>query len=206
MWEMVEALNGAMKGFAPEYVTDPAKAIYRFYRDTRFSADKTPYKDRIAASFPRRGLACEGAAGYYFAVSHKNVGIGGGVYKTSPQTLLAIRGHIAENSKEFRKIIEARGVRSLFGELWGEQLTRVPKGFPKDHPAEALLRYKQFHFYVELPAELVTTPELFVEVRKHFRALAPFQEFLNAPLVKSQNQLTASGGRLRNSGHDGEEE
>ena len=41
MWELVEAVNTAMKAFAPDYITDPAKAIYRFYRDTRFSKDKS---------------------------------------------------------------------------------------------------------------------------------------------------------------------
>src|SRR5271165_7451590 len=66
MWELVEALNRSMKEFAPDYVTDPEKAIYRFYRDTRFSKDKSPYKDHIAASFPRRGLQ-GGAAGFYVA-------------------------------------------------------------------------------------------------------------------------------------------
>ena len=55
MRELVEAVNAAMKSFAPEYVTEPDKAIYRIYRDTRFSKDKTPYKDHIAATFPRRG-------------------------------------------------------------------------------------------------------------------------------------------------------
>jgi uncharacterized protein (TIGR02453 family) len=185
MWELVEAVNTAMKAFAPEYVTDPAKAIYRYYRDTRFSKDKSPYKDHIAASFPRRGLECEGAAGYYFSVSHKNVGIGGGVYMTMPQTLLAIRNHIAERPEEFRRILKARTVSSLFGEMQGEQLSRVPKGFAKDHPAEDLLRFKQFLLFVELPVDLATTPQLYVEIRKHFKAMAPFLEFLNTNIVKS---------------------
>jgi uncharacterized protein (TIGR02453 family) len=189
MWELVEAVNTAMKEFAPEYVTDPAKAIYRFYRDTRFSKDKSPYKDHIAASFPRRGLACEGAAVYYFSVSHKNVEIGGGVYMTMPQTLLAIRNHLAGHSEEFRRILAARSVRSLFGDMHGEQLSRVPKGFAKDHPAEDLLRYKQFLLFAELPAELATGPELYVELRKRFRAMAPFLEFLNAPLVNAPKKM-----------------
>ena len=51
----------ALKSFAPEYVTDPAKAIFRFYRDTRFSKDKSPYKTQIAASFQPRGLAGDGS-------------------------------------------------------------------------------------------------------------------------------------------------
>ena len=55
MRELVEALNARAEPFAPEYVTDPEKAIYRIYRDTRFSKDKTPYKDHIAASFSVAG-------------------------------------------------------------------------------------------------------------------------------------------------------
>ncbi|HTS27132.1 MAG TPA: DUF2461 domain-containing protein [Bryobacteraceae bacterium] len=188
MWELVEALNTSMKEFAPEYVTDPAKAIYRFYRDTRFSKDKSPYKDHIAASFSRRGLSCEGAAGYYVAVSHKNVGIGGGVYMTMPQTLLTIRHHIAEHAEEFRRTVGARAMKSLFGDMQGEQLSRVPKGFPKDHPAEDILRFKQLFFFAELPAELATTPGIYPEVKKRFRAMAPFMEFLNAPLVQAQKR------------------
>lgn len=183
MWLLVEAVNLALKEFAPEYMTDPSKAIYRFYRDTRFSKDKTPYKDHIAASFPRRGLECEGAAGFYFAVSHKSVAMGGGIYMPMPQTLAAIRQHLAGNDAEFRKIIAAAPVKKLFGAMQGEQLTRVPKGFPKDHPAEDLLRYKQFLLYIERPPDLATSPEILGEIRKHFRAMAPFMEFLNAPLA-----------------------
>src|SRR5947199_9856780 len=56
MRELVEAVNAAIRRFAPEYITDPDKAIYRIYRDTRFSKDKKPYKEHIAASFPRHGI------------------------------------------------------------------------------------------------------------------------------------------------------
>ena len=185
MWELVEALNASMKAFAPDYVTDPAKAIFRFYRDTRFSKDKSPYKQQIAASFPRRGLpGLPGGAGYYVAVSHKNVAIGGGVYMPAPETLLAIRNHIAGRHAEFRRITGTSAVQRLFGGVDGEQLSRVPKGFAKDHPAEDLLRFKQFLLYAELPAEIAVTPELFVEVQKRFRAMAPFVDFLNAPLAR----------------------
>src|ERR1051326_1509703 len=152
MWELVEALNASMKTFAPDYATDPGKAIYRFYRDTRFSKDKSPYKDHIAASFPRRGLSA--GAGFYVGVSHRNVGIGGGIYNPAPETLRAVRNFLAERHEHFRRITSTAAIRRLFGNLDGAQLTRVPKGFPKDHPAEDLLRYKQLLFYAELPADL----------------------------------------------------
>jgi len=110
MRELVEALNAELRRFAPEYVTDPDKAIYRIYRDTRFSKDKTPYKDHIAASFRRRGTGPHQDGGYYLHVSHKEVAIGGGVYMPEPAALLAIRQHIEQHHREFRKILAARAV------------------------------------------------------------------------------------------------
>ena len=187
MRELVGAVNSAMRSFAPDYATDPDKAIYRIYRDTRFSPDKTPYKDHIAASFSRRGD--KSGAGYYFAISHKEVGIGGGIYMPEPETLLAIRQHLAERHEEFRKIAGARAVQQLFVEVQGEQLTRVPKGYPHDHPAADLLRLKQYLLYVELPPDLAATPALYTEVVKHFRAMTPFVEFLNTPLRGKRREV-----------------
>ena len=187
MRELVGAVNTAMRRFAPDYATDPDKAIYRIYRDTRFSKDKTPYKDHIAASFSRRGD--KAGAGFYFAVSHKEVAIGGGLYMPEAEALLAIRQHLAERHEEFRKIVGARAVRRLFVEVQGEQLTRVPKGYCSDHPAADLLRLKQYLLYVELPPDLATTPAICTEVVQHFRAMTPFVEFLNAPLRGKRREV-----------------
>src|SRR5260370_22678231 len=86
MIDLVTAVNEAMLKFAPDHIVDPAKAIYRIYRDTRFSKDKTPYKTHIAAGFPRRGLAKHGSGGYYFGVSHKGNENAGRVYNANPET------------------------------------------------------------------------------------------------------------------------
>jgi uncharacterized protein (TIGR02453 family) len=183
MVDLVTALNGAMMDFAPDYVTDAPKAIYRIYRDTRFSPDKTPYKTQIAASFSRRGLEKHGAAGYYFAISHKGVDVGGGIYMPQPETLLAVRTLIAERHAEFRQLAASSAIKRLFGAMQGEQLSRVPKGFCAEHPAADLLRFKQFLLFTTLDAAMVTTPKLFVELEKRFRAMAPFLDFMNAPLA-----------------------
>src|SRR5690348_4061230 len=56
MVDLVRSLHIAMLKFAPEYVgDDPAKCVYRVYRDVRFSKDKTPYKTRVDALFWRTG-------------------------------------------------------------------------------------------------------------------------------------------------------
>jgi uncharacterized protein (TIGR02453 family) len=191
MRELVELVNAGMKKYAPEHVTEPDKAIYRFYRDTRFSKDKTPYKDHIAATFPRRGMCRHEGASYYFAVSHKNVAMGGGVYMPMPGTLRAIRLRIAEHPAEFRKLIAAPAAKKLYGAMQGEQLSRVPKGFPADHPAADQLRYKQFLFYVELPPETAASGEVAAVITRHFRAIAGFVAFLNAPFAGKKKQIDA---------------
>jgi uncharacterized protein (TIGR02453 family) len=183
MAELVNALNQAMAGFAPDYVTEPEKAIYRIYRDTRFSKDKTPYKNHIAASFARRGMSKNGMGGFYFSISDKEVEVGGGVYMPEPEVLLKIRRHIEANHEEFRRIAGAKKVKILLGEVQGDQLARVPKGFSAEHPAADLLRFKYYILFRTLEPGMVTTPLLFKELVKRFEAMTPFIEFLNAPLV-----------------------
>jgi uncharacterized protein (TIGR02453 family) len=183
MLELVTALMRRLADFAPDYVNDPNKAIYRIYRDTRFSKDKTPYKTHIAAVFTPRDLQKHSGAGFYFSVSAEEVEVGGGVYMPMPQDLLSIRNYMAERHEEFRRITTARDVRRLFGDVTGESLTRVPKGFPADHPAADLLRRKQFLLFRTLEASLATTPKLYRELAIRFEAMAPFLEFLNKPLT-----------------------
>ena len=190
MVELVTALTAEMMRFAPDHVVDPAKAIYRIYRDTRFSKDKTPYKTHIAAIFPRRGLMKHGGAGLYFSISPEEIEVAGGVYMPGPDELLAIRTCIAEHHDVCRQITKSRKLRTLMGDLHGEQLSRVPKGFPAEHPAAEMLRYKQWLFYVMLDPALATTPKLLGEIRKRFEVMMPFVDFLNAPLVKIRRPLT----------------
>jgi len=185
MHELVAALNHALAGFAPEYVTDPAKAVFRIYRDTRFSKDKKPYKEHIAANFHARGMA-QGHGGFYCAVSAREVAVGGGIYMPEPAVLLALRNHIAANHAELRRILANAKVRRLLGELQGDKLARVPIGFPADHPAAALLRFKQFVLYVTLPPELAASPRLYPAIVERFRAMMPFLRFLNTPLPQQK--------------------
>ena len=188
---LVEALNAELLAFAPDYVTEPRKAIYRIYRDTRFSADKTPYKTHTAASFIRRGLEKHAGAGFYFGVSHKEVEVAGGVYLPPPGQLLVIRGHLADKHAELRRLLAARKLREAMGEVQGTKLTRVPKGWPGDHPAADLLRAKQWYFYVLLDAEIATTAELLPEVARRFRLMAPVIDFFNSPLVARRKKAAA---------------
>jgi uncharacterized protein (TIGR02453 family) len=179
----VAALNRDLGKLAPDYVTDPAKAVYRVYRDTRFSSDKTPYKTHIAASLWNGRLGKNGGAGFYFHLSTKEFLIAGGLYHCPPEQLLLVRHHIAEHHQRLRSILRKKAIETLFNGLEGDQLARMPKGWPTDHPAADLLKYKDLLLEVTLPPEDAVKPDAIQEVGRRFRAMAPFIEFLNEPML-----------------------
>lgn len=180
MLALIEDLNADLAKFAPEYVTEPKKAIFRIYRDVRFGADKRPYKTNIAASFRRRGV--EGG-GLYFSVSGEEVEVAAGIYHPSREVMLSVRQHIAENFRELERLLKDKKTVKLCGELQGNALSRAPKGFNPDHPAIALLKKKDWIFDVNLDPALAATPELRERISTLFRAMHPAVEFLNKPLL-----------------------
>ncbi|MGH9582119.1 MAG: DUF2461 domain-containing protein [Bryobacteraceae bacterium] len=183
MTELVEALNSEFAKFAPEHVSDPRKAIFRIYRDTRFSPDKRPYKTQIAASFARRGGERMSVSGFYFSVSSDQIEVAGGLYHPAPETTLLVRTYIAENYTELQHILADKRLREYMGELQGDELTRAPKGFDPGHPAIGLIKKKDWLLEATLDPDLATTPRLFREIADRFRAMAPLIEFLNRPLL-----------------------
>lgn len=185
MLELVTALGGAILNFAPEMVVDPRRNVYRIYRDIRFSQDKSPYKTQIAALFWPRSLAKNACAALYFHLEPAEVLVAGGIYMPGPAEIRAIRGHIAVNWEQMRTIVSAPQFRKLFGGLEGEQLARPPRGFPLEHPAMDLLRYKQFLVSTTCPPGLGESPELFPRIVTAFAAMMPLLRFLNAPLERS---------------------
>ena len=183
MTAIVERLAVDLRSFAPELVASPKVSLYRIYRDTRFSDNKAPYKTHVAAVFPTRGLPKHEGAGLYFHIAADEVSIGGGMYSPQPAQLLAVREHIAGHLKQLRAIVESPAFRRNVGELHGEKLKRMPRGFPSDHPAGEYLKFRHFLAGAELPPTLATSPTFYKTLLTVFRAVTPLTRFLNAPLV-----------------------
>jgi uncharacterized protein (TIGR02453 family) len=183
MLAVVERLAEDLRPIAPEIVVDVKTAVYRIYRDTRFSDNKTPYKTHIAANFPWRGLPKHEGAGLYFHVSPEEIWIGGGMYAPQTSQLHAVREHIAANHRRLRSIVESAAFKRTIGALEGEQLRRVPRGFPRDHPAADFLRYRQFLAGRELAPNAATTARFYATLLDTFRVVVPLIRFLNEPLA-----------------------
>ena len=183
MIELVAALQREIAQIAPDYVQDPAKCVFRIYRDIRFSENKTPYKTNVSASLKKQGLSKDGSAVFYFQVSPEETLIAAAAIHPGRTSCALCERHSLENQGEFQKLCSAPKLRASLGELQGAQLTRVPKGFAPNHPAEDLLRRKQFYFYKDLDPAIVTTPELFKQLSQALKAALPVMQFLNKPLL-----------------------
>lgn len=189
MVALVDAVNGELASFAPDYITEPAKAIYRIYRDTRFSADKTPYKTHIAANLHRQGWDKHTAAGYYFSVGAGEIEIAAGVYMPGPEELLRLRQFISGNYDEFQAILSDKKAGKLVGSVQGDALSRPPKGFRTDDPAIDWIKKKQWYYYdTSMPLEVATTPKFLPELIKRLKAMSPFVSFCNRGLGGRKKQ------------------
>jgi uncharacterized protein (TIGR02453 family) len=181
--DVVDSLARDLRRFAPELIASSKASLYRIYRDTRFSEDKTPLKTHVAAVFPCRGLAKHQGAGLYFEVAATHCWIGGGMYAPQTWQLQLVREHIARRYARLRRIVESSDFDKAVGALDGERLKRVPRGFPKDHPAAHYLTFRQFLAGREYPASLAASRRFYPELLKIFRAVAPLVRFLNEPLL-----------------------
>lgn len=187
--EFIAAVSAEFTKFAPLYATDPKKAMYRIYRDTRFSANKTPYKTHTSALFFNSALGKHEAGCFYIEISHKYVGLAAGVYMPDPERLRLIRLHIMDHHQRFAKLVKAKPVVDALGELQGDKLSRPPKGFPCDHPAIEWIKYKHWYYWRELEASLATSPKLVGEVVSRFKKALPVVEFLNEPITAAKKKL-----------------
>lgn len=183
MLRLVADLTTEMWAYAPEHTVEPARAVYRINRDTRFSDDKSPYKTHIAAIFPHRRLSKNSGASFFFSVAPDRIEVAAGIYTPESSELRRIRQRLLTDHQRLGEILSAIETSRPVGQLQGEKLKRAPRGFPADHEAEELLRRKAFYFDVRLSPESAGSRRLFDELSTHFRLFAPLVRFLNECLI-----------------------
>lgn len=167
------------------------KSLYRIYRDTRFSNDKTPYKTHWSGSFKRAGKFRRG--GYYFQIEPGNSFIAGGFWGPVPADLKLIREDIAFDASPLREILNSKSFVSMFEKLRGEQLKTAPKGFDPDHEAIDLLRYKQFLLRRPFTDEEVLSEHFLAEASLTFQAMRPFFDYMTEILTMDNNGMQNNG-------------
>ncbi len=148
--------------------------VFRPYRDVRFAKDKTPYKTHQGAF-----VAAGESTGWYVEVSPRGVRVSAGFYRADGERMAAIRAAMADDRTGPALLRQLTKLRKAGFEVGGEQLTRPPRGYDKDHPRIDLLRYKQLMATRNYGFEkVIHTPALQTLVRDDWRALKPLVTWL----------------------------
>nr|WP_320131360.1 TIGR02453 family protein [uncultured Holophaga sp.] len=161
----IMALGAPLGELCPQILADPSRSggsLFRIHRDTRFSADKSPYKTHVGAQFRHRDCPREvHSPAFYLHLEPGGCFAGAGLWHPDPRTLQRVRQHMDGHVPAWR---------SLGLELLGDRIVRVPRGFAPDHPLAELLRLKDITTLVPLAEGQVCAPdflEVFLEVCRH---------------------------------------
>ena len=160
---------------------DAKKALFRIYRDVRFSKNKDPYKTHFSAVL---GDKKTGAPCYYFQIDHQGkLGMGGGIYMPEPATLKNIRNAIVTDSTGFSKVLKHKRFAATYGALIDEErLKRPPKGYDANHPHIEEIKNKHFFGWKEIGIKKGKHPDLAGEIARAFEAAYPLVTWLRKAL------------------------
>jgi uncharacterized protein (TIGR02453 family) len=164
------------------------KALFRIYKDVRFSKDKTPYNSFWHGHFKRATKNLRG--GYYFRLEPGNSYVSGGFWGPAPNDLQRIREDIELNYEDLRKLLANKTLGNTFGKMKGEQLSSAPRGYAKDSPAIDLLRYKQFIFRHEFTDKEVLSADFVYKANDAFKKLRPFFNYMSEVLTTDANGVS----------------
>ncbi|MCO5249587.1 MAG: DUF2461 domain-containing protein [Chitinophagales bacterium] len=163
-------------------INNSQKAIFRIYRDVRFSKDKTPYKTHIGMAIGKGGRKARWA-GWYFQIAPNESFLAAGKWAPDGKELKALRQEIDYNWDEFERIISAKEVKKTYTALdTNESLKTAPKGYDITHPAIEILKLKHFIFEKSYTDEEILRPDFIEQLIRDSKILLPFVQFLNRGL------------------------
>lgn len=162
---------------------------YRFYRDTRFSPDKSPYKNHIGAYMCAHGKKSL-HGGYYIHLEPDHCLVAVGAYWLPTNILTSCRNEIMANTDEWLRCVESKEFQKYFGgnddaswdDLQGfglEKLKTCPSGFPRDWEYVKYLRLKNYCCWHHVDETFFDGDGWLDECEKMFRAAKPMMDFTN---------------------------
>lgn len=175
----LQRLIDCMKEYEPAFRYLEAKeCLYRIYRDTRFSPDKTPYKTYFSALISPTGRHCDRAC-YYFHQGADECALYGGIWMPEGNVLKKLRKAILDNLDEFNDIISKPELQKYFPGWEGRKLKTAPQGYDRNHPQIELLRLTEYGKAHYLKREFFDNPNWPEEAAKLFKLLKPLNDFIN---------------------------
>lgn len=148
-----------LAAIAPKVTADPRvnKSIFRPYRDTRFSKDKTPYKTHLGIFFWEGNLAKMDCPGFYFHLEPPTLFFGAGNHCFSPKLLEAYRDSIVDPKHGPALVQAVKKLTTKDGySIGGRHYKKSPRGYQAEGIAAELLLHNGLYaaHEVDIPKEL----------------------------------------------------
>jgi uncharacterized protein (TIGR02453 family) len=188
----VRAMGERLQRLSPEIKAEPRTdgSLFRLFRDTRFSPDKSPYKTNLGIYFwegPGSRLEC---SGYYFHLEPPTLMLGGGLYIFPRPLLDRYRRAVADPDygAELAAIVKKITARPGFT-LGGEHYKRVPvpssgifrTGQDTDPAISRLLRHAGLYAGCETPIPPELHSAALVDYCwERFKPMEPLHRWLTA--------------------------
>ncbi len=160
----------------------PKELTFKLVRDTRFSHDKSPYNPSFRAHISSMGKLPV-PVGYYVMIKPDGgTFLGGGLFADMFSSATGmVRDYIAAHPDEWNDIISAQEFNKYFT-VKGTALKNVPAGYDKEHPQAEYLKYKSWYLEYFLSDEEVCDEAFLQKSVEIFKAMKPFNDFLNKAL------------------------
>jgi uncharacterized protein (TIGR02453 family) len=184
MGDYIVSIAPHLKRIAPCYKADPRAhggSMFRIYRDTRFSKDKTPYKTHAACHFRHEAGRDAHAPGFYMHIETDRISIGGGIWRPPSKQLGLIREFIADNPSAWEKLNKTAALKKMGG-IQGDSLKRPPRGYDAEARHIDDLKRKSFYLMTEVDVKLALSPDLVTESARVFRTAARLNHFITDAL------------------------
>ena len=181
MLDFIGAFAAPLAEISPHFVADPRPnggSLFRIYRDTRFSRDKTPYKTNAGAHFRHAAGKDAHAPGFYLHLEPGMCFAGCGVWRPDGPTVTKIREAIDVERDAWTRVTTARAFTETF-ELSGDSLKRPPRGYEADHPLVEDLKRKDFIALMSFSEAEVVKSDFLDWFAGIARRGAPLVEFLS---------------------------
>ncbi|MEE8584041.1 MAG: DUF2461 domain-containing protein [Acidobacteriota bacterium] len=184
----VEAMGQRLSLLVPHIHADPRvnRSLFRIYRDTRFSKDKTPFKTHLAIWLwegRRKRMEC---SGFYFHLEPDRVMAGTGIYAFPNPHLKVYRQAVGRDDAGEELSGIARQLRDQGYSLAGKKMyKRLPQGFSADHPRADLLLYGGLYSYTESkPFKALHSDKLLDWCFEHYHAMLLLHRWLHSQVVE----------------------
>lgn len=174
----VDALIEKVRQVEPRTILTAKDAIFRIHRDTRFSSDKSPYKNHVSAVISPGGRKDPNGPGFYLEISGHQMRLYAGAYMPDKGTLYQIRERIASETERFRRLYTDPAFVRFFGEIHGEKNKVLPAEFKEAAQGEPLIYNKTFYYFTDWPASDAARPDLADDILLRYKAARPLTLFL----------------------------